>query len=122
MAVDPLGPELAAEGLSTASVQARVEERLRRAGVTVDPGAPEFVGFRMLAASARRGPMAVCVEIGLYQAVTLNRDKATRTVTATWGAQSVVLTPPNEVNASSGDTVDELVDRFAAAYRAGNPR
>jgi hypothetical protein len=120
--VDPLDPELQKEGLSATLLQRQVEQRLQRAGIAVDANAVDFVGLRILGAQAKRTSVALSIDLGVYQAVVLVRDKQTRTATETWAVRSVVLSPPKQVSESSSETVDQLVQQLVTAYRAVNPQ
>jgi hypothetical protein len=120
--VDPLDPELRKEGLSGPALQRKVEQRLQRAGIPVDANAVDFVGLRILGAQAKRTSVALAIDLGVYQAVVLVRDKQTKTATETWAVRSVVLSPPKQVYESSSETIDQLVDQLVTAYRAVNPQ
>ncbi len=118
--IDPLDAELQSEALSGDKLRAQVQQRLQAAGIAVDPQAVEFLGLRITAAQAKRTPVALCVDLNVYQPVILARDKNVKTATETWGAHSVLLAPPRQVSDSSAETVDQLVQQFVAAYRSAN--
>ncbi|MBZ5583935.1 MAG: hypothetical protein LAQ30_17330 [Acidobacteriia bacterium] len=120
--VDSLDSELQREGLSAQAVQSEVERGLSSAGIAVDPKAAEFVGVRITAAQAKRSDVALCVDLGLYQGVFLQRDRNIKTAVETWGAHSVLLSPARQVSQSATDTLDQLVRQFADAYRSANPK
>jgi hypothetical protein len=122
VAVDPTGPELESQGLRAEDLQARIQDRLRRANIPVDAAAPEFVGLHVMAAHEGKGPYAVCFSLGLYQSVSLDRDKSIRTATQTWETQSVVLAPARQLHNAMDSTLNQLVDQFIAAYAASNPQ
>ncbi len=93
--VDVIDPELEKLGLTRETMLAlRLVARLQARHVTIDPNAKEFVGLRMTAAHASRGPMALSLTLGLYQPVLLTRNHDVRTSTQTWEVESVVLVDP----------------------------
>jgi hypothetical protein len=122
VAVDPPGPELEAEGLRATDLQARIKEGLRRAGIAVDLAAREFLGLHVLAVREAKGSYGICLSLGLYQSVLLERDSTIKTATQTWETQSVVLVRPKQVRTAMDSTLDQLVDQFAGAYGSTNPK
>src|ERR1700694_766997 len=89
--IDPVAPEIEKEGATTNGLRTRLEERLRDAGVQVDPASNEFVALRLTSVRGARGPcvmpartpFAIAVTIGLSQPVTLVRDPKVKTATQT---------------------------------------
>jgi hypothetical protein len=67
-------------------------------------------------------PVALCLSLGLYQAVALARDREIRTATETWSVDSIASAQPKAVKDAALDLLNELTDRFVAAYRSVNPR
>jgi hypothetical protein len=120
--IDTLDKELAHEGLTQDALQSRMEQRLRHAGMPVGKDANVFLGLRITQARAKRGPVAVCISIGLYQPVVLSRDKNIKSVTQTWEVVTTLMAEPKALNEASMSSVDELTDRFVAAYQAANPK
>lgn len=118
--VDRLPAGIESSGLDAKSLRARIEERVQKAGVTVTPDAGAFLGIHMRAVQEKKGAIALCMDLGLFQTVSLQRDQAVKTVTETWGTQSVVLVWPKQVSEAVTGTVDELVDQFVDAYRSAN--
>jgi hypothetical protein len=118
--VDPPGSELQDRGLTVAAMQTEVEQRLLKAGLRVDNSASEFVGIRIIAAHGKRTDFAVCVMLGVYQAVCLRRNPKIITAAPTWTAESVLLVPPRQFRAAWMDSLDQLVDQFANAWKAAN--
>jgi hypothetical protein len=118
--IDPPESELQDRGLTIAATQAEVEQRLSKAGVRVDSNAKEFLGVRIIAAHAKRTDLAVCVTLGLYQAVCLRRNPTITTAAPTWTADSVLLVPPRQFKEAWIDSLDQLVDQFANAWKAAN--
>ncbi len=120
--IDTLDPELVNAGLSRDSLQSRMEQRLERAGIPLDKDANEFLAIRVTHVRAKRGPIAACFSVGLYQPVVLSRDKEIRTVTQTWEVMTVLMADPKLLSEASLSSVDELADRFVAAYQSANPK
>lgn len=125
--IDPVAPEIEKEGATTDALRNRFEERIRRAGISIDTDSREFVGLRVTAVRAARRPLgngamfAIAATIGLYQRVTLVRDPSVRTSTQTWEVDTVMLVDTKEVHRACMDSMDELAGRFVAAYRSVNP-
>jgi hypothetical protein len=120
--VEPPSPELESAGINAENLRAQIEERLRNAGVTIDPQAREFLGLGFMAALEKKGATALCLHLDLYQNVSLERDATIKTATETWGTQSVVLVWPKQLNEVAGSTVDELTTQFINAYKSANPQ
>jgi hypothetical protein len=118
--IDPVAPEIQQEGATTDGLRMRLEQRLRDAGVQVDKASTEFVALRLTSVRAARGPFAIAVNIGLYQPVTLVRDRNLKTATQTWEVDTVVLADAKQVYRACMDSVDELAGRFVTAYRSVN--
>jgi hypothetical protein len=126
--IDPVAPGIEKEGATTNGLRTRLEQRLRDAGVQVDPASNEFLALRLTSVRAARGPLviaartpfAIAVTIGLYQPVTLVRDPKVKTATQTWEVETVVLADAKQVYRACMDSVDELTERFVTAYRSVN--
>jgi hypothetical protein len=125
--MDPIAPEIEKEGATADALRMRLEERLRSAGIQIDPASTEFVGLRLTSVRSARGPItqarafAVAATIGLYQPVTLVRDRNLKTATQTWEVETVLLADTKQVYRACMDSVDELAARFVTAYRSVNP-
>jgi hypothetical protein len=120
--VDKLDAQLEGAGIKADAVRARLEDRLRAAGITVDTTKTDFVAVRMTAVRDNRGPFAVAITIGAYQPVVLSRDKNLKTATQTWEVETVLLAEPKQVYRGAMDSIDELAARFVTAYRSANPQ
>jgi hypothetical protein len=118
--IDRIDPELVKQGFDRAAIQSRIDVRLRGAGLPVAANANEFIGLRLLQVRGGRGPFALCVSVGLYQPVTLSRDTQIRTATQTWEADTVLMAEPKILYSAGLDSIDELVDRFIAAWKSVN--
>lgn len=118
--IDRIDPELVKQGFDRVAMQSRIDVRLRKAGLPVAENSNEFVGLKLLQVREGRGPYALCVSVGLYQPVVLARDAKIRTATQTWEVNTVLMAQPKVLYAASLDSIDELVDRFIAAWHAVN--
>jgi hypothetical protein len=119
--IDSLNPELEKAGLNATSLAARLQSRLEQGGVPVDDKAVEFAGVRLIQVRDRRGPYAVAITLGLYQPVLLVRDQNRKTATQTWEVETILLSDPKSLVEASLSSLDELADRFAAAWHSANP-
>lgn len=118
--VDSVAADVQQEGATEQTLRVRLEDRLRQAGIPLDPASNEFVALRLTSVRAGRGPYAIAATIGLYQPVVLARDPTIRTATQTWEVETVVLAGSKEVLRAATDSVDELAARFVTAYRSAN--
>jgi hypothetical protein len=116
--IDPVGPEIQKEGATANGLLTRLEQQLRDAGVPIDTASTEFVGLRVTSVRAARGPLAIALTLGLYQPVTLVRDRNIKTATQTWEVQTVVLADTKQVYRACMDSVDDLAGRFVKAYQS----
>jgi hypothetical protein len=120
VAVDPPDEELHRAGITAGKLAVMVEKRLQKAGLQTDNNAVEFVGLRVTAAHSKKKPSALCLTLGLYQNVTLVRDPTVKATLETWAGESVVLAPAELFFEAISNTVDQLVDQFADAYKQAN--
>jgi hypothetical protein len=121
--IDQPPPEMEQEGLDRDHLRSTIEQKLRNGGIKIDNDAVEFLGLSIASARlGRRTPLSLMMNLGLYQTVTLNRDKATKTVAETWGSQRVLAVPPKALDRAVGDVVEELVDQFVKAYQSVNTK
>jgi hypothetical protein len=120
--IDPVNDELRGQGIDPDFLRVSLQTRLEKAGIAIDKNAVEFLGLRVTAAIGKRMPVALSLSLGLYQGVTLTRDRDIRTATETWSVDSIASAQPKAVKEASFDLVNDLADRFIAAYRSANPR
>lgn len=119
--IDHVDPALQKEEITQGALQARVAERLRKGGVTVDEKSPNFVALRVLhVREGRFSPYALSLNLGAYQQVTLVRDPKIKTSTQTWEVETVVAAGSKVVYRACMNSVDELADRFIAAWMEAN--
>lgn len=120
--VDPPGPELEAEGLRAADLRARIADRVTKAGIAVDQSAREFLGLHVMALREAKGSYGICLSLGLFQSVFLERDRTIKTATQTWETHGVIVVRPKQVRTAMESILDQLVDQFAGAYGSANPK
>jgi hypothetical protein len=120
--IDRLDPDLEKAGLTQDALRSRVAERLRKAGLTIDPKALEFVGLRVGSFLAKKGPDSLSLSLAFYQPVVLVRDQKVRTASQTWEVETMLMVAPKPMVQSALETVDQLADQFVSAYQAANPR
>jgi hypothetical protein len=120
--IDTLDKELAHEDLTQDALKSRMERRLQNAGIPLGKETHEFLALRVTQVRDKRGPVAVSISIGLYQPVVLSRDRNIRSVTQTWEVVTTLLADPKVLNEASMSSVDELTDRFVAAYQSVNKK
>jgi hypothetical protein len=120
--IDRIDPQLPKEGVTADVLQQRLANRLKAAGVPLVADAQEFVGIQVAAVRGNRGPYAISITIGLYQPVIVARDPKIRTATKTWEVETILMAEPKVVRDASMESVDDLADRFAAAWRSVNPK
>ena len=119
--IDVLDPELEKLGITRDVVLSQLLARLQHDGITINPGAAEFIGLRVTAVRGSRGPFALSLTIGLYQPVLLSRNRDLRTSTQTWEVETVLMAEAKVLGTACAETADDLADRFAAAYHSVNP-
>jgi hypothetical protein len=120
--IDTLDKELDHENLTQDALKSRMERRLQNAGIPLGKDAHEFLALRVTQVRDKRGPVALSISIGLYQPVVLSRDRNIRSVTQTWEVVTTLMAEPKVLNEASMSSVDELTDRFVAAYQSVNPK
>lgn len=119
--IDRVDPALEKEGITQSSLQSRLAARLRDAGIKVDDKAVSFIGVRVMhVREGRRSPYALCLNLGAYQQVALARDAKVKTSTQTWEVETVLMADGKVVYRACMNSVDELADRFVAAWREVN--
>jgi hypothetical protein len=119
--IDVLDPDLQKLGITRETMLTRLLVRLGGDGITINPGAAEFLGLRLTSAHGSRGPFAVSMTIGLYQPILLSRNHDLRTATQTWEVETVLMADPKVLVTACNESVDDLADRFAAAFHSVNP-
>jgi hypothetical protein len=119
--IDTIDPELEKLGVTREAVLTSMLARLGSDHVTVDPGAKEFLGLRMIAVRAGHGPFAVALTLGLYQPILLSRNHDTRTSTQTWEVQTILMADQKILVTACTESADFLLDRFAKSFHSVNP-
>jgi hypothetical protein len=118
--IDVIDPEVEKFGVTRDLVLTRLLARLATDRIKVDPGAAEFLGLRITAVRSGHGPFALSMTLGMYQPVLLSRNHDVRTSTETWEVESVLLADPKILITACGESADDLIDRFGAAFHATN--
>ncbi len=118
--IDSVPAEVSKEGATAQEFRNRLEGLLSRAGVKIDPASNDFVALRLISVHAPKGPFAISATLGLYQPVTLVRDAKVKTSTQTWEVDTIALADNKQVYRACMDSVDDLTQRFLAAYRSVN--
>jgi hypothetical protein len=119
--IDVIDPELEKAGVTREMMLSPLLARLQARHIAIDPNAKEFVGLRITAVRASRGPFSLSLTLGLYQPVVLSRDRQIRTSTQTWEVESVLLADTKVLLTACRESADDLAERFAAAFLAVNP-
>jgi len=122
--VEPISPDAAQDGLSTAQLEADVELRLRQAGLQVVPLANDVLQVQAITVKQPQGGFyAFTASVLFYQVVVPLRliQNQTQLPAATWSLAVVGAVPTGAVRDVRSHVVG-LVDRFVAAYREQNPR
>ncbi len=111
-------------GLTTASLQADAERRLRQAGISLTPDADAYLYVHVTVADPG-GAQALpyIVEVSLMQEVTLPRGLKTRTPlqAPTWSVNNLGLVGSAGLKVAIADHVSQFVDQFIKAYQSVNP-
>jgi hypothetical protein len=128
--VDELSKDLIQAGLSTDTLKTDVELRLRTVGIRVAteeersllPGSPCLVvhvdGFRSTAGKVVLGYCAA-VSFAFFQDVHLDRQPSIGVSAATVSAMTITCGPTAD---AIRETLRDIVDKFANAYLAANPK
>jgi hypothetical protein len=111
-------------GLTTATLERDVNQRLRKAGIVITPDADAYLYVHVTVGDPGAAlPLPYVVEVSLMQEVTLPRGVKTRTPLQcpTWSVSRLGLTTSDRLRALANDRVTEFVEQFVAAYRSVNP-
>jgi hypothetical protein len=119
--IDVIDPEIEKLGVTREVVLTRMLTRLATDHINVNPAATEFLGLRMTAVRGGHGPFAVSLSLGLYQPVLLSRNHDLRTSTQTWEVETVLMADPKILITACSESAEDLIDRFAVAFRSANP-
>ena len=124
--VEPFRPKAQKYGFNKEKFKTDVELRLRQYGIKVVPTlsskhpAVLYVYINPLIDETTRN-VAIRIDIKLFEAVTLLRNKSVVTSAATWSADSIGLDSLPVVNGVR-EKVKDLVDAFINDYLAANPK
>jgi hypothetical protein len=123
--VEDLASVAEKNGLTTATLQADVERRLRQAGIALTTDADAYLYVHVTVADPGASlPLPYVVDVTLMQEVTLPRGLRTRTPLQcpTWWLNRLGLVSPAALRTAVSDRVDEFVDQFIRAYQSVNPK
>jgi hypothetical protein len=125
LVVEELSPVAQKNGLTTATVQADAERRLKQAGISLTPDADAYLYVHVTVADPGGTlPLPYFVDVSLMQVVTLPRAVRTRTPLQypTWGLNSLGMVSGPGLRVAIGDRVAQFVDQFIKAYQSVNPK
>lgn len=114
-------------GVDKAKLQAEIETRLSKAGVTVDNGATTclYLSVRALQAMAGSGkhiPLyAADVRLEFVQTLLLARDNAVKTFAPTWSASNMTTVAADELGSTATEITIDLMNHFVKAFKSVNP-
>jgi hypothetical protein len=126
-----LNPEIERYGITSRTIQADLESRLRQAGIRIltqaewktwslAPGTPWlYVGVQAHRAGLP-GSYAVATHVKLMQTVVLMRDMQTTSVTSTWNVDRIGFFNKGRVEVIR-DAMKDLTNEFINAYQSVNP-
>jgi hypothetical protein len=123
--VEDLASVAEKNGLTTATLQADVERRLRQAGIALTTDADAYLYVHVTVADPGASlPLPYVVDVTLMQEVTLPRGLRTRTPLQcpTWWLDRLGLVSPSGLRMAVSDRVAEFVDQFIRAYQSVNPK
>jgi hypothetical protein len=117
------------EGLTSESVQKRIEKKLTSLGISVVseeegrklPGSP--VLYVNISAGKRKEAAAYVyhVDIGLMQKIRLERDEQIRIMGITWTKGQLGHCPSQSFAKTVGETIDYLMTQFEEDWKQANP-
>jgi hypothetical protein len=124
--------ELARSAIDKDNLQAAIEGRLRRIGISVDKTATTcvYLSVRVVQAIGKPGlgkrekpiPLyALDVRLEFLQTVTLSRDPTTKAYAPTWSSANMATVPAADLDSAAGDIASGLMQQFVTAYKSVNP-
>jgi hypothetical protein len=124
--------DLAKSAIDKDNLQAAIEGRLRRIGISVDKTATTcvYLSVRVVQAIGKPGlgkrekpiPLyALDVRLEFLQTVTLSRDPTTKAYAPTWSSANMATVPAADLDSAAGDIASGLMQQFVTAYKSVNP-
>jgi hypothetical protein len=121
--IEKLDSEAKDGGLSEEQLKADVEQRLRRAQITVSESSLAawlYVNVNSMPLKTADS-WAFSISIELNQAMTLDRDKSISCLAMTWNMGLIGTRPSREFSSGVREKIGDLVDVFINDYLAENP-
>lgn len=115
-------------GLTSQSLQAVVEGRIRQTDLELDKDAKQclYLNVRPLQALGQKGKpvglYAISFSLEFMQTVALTRQPAIKSFAATWSTGNLATVSVEDVRADARQIAVDLADRFLEAYRSVNPK
>ncbi len=122
VAVEDTNATAERDGLTRNQLQTDVEQRLRRAGITVDNHAPGLLAVFVNTLKIESGFYAYAIRVQFRQRVRMERNLKIAALASTWEAPSVVGTVGTKALRDVRGSVRERVDQFINAYLEQNPK
>ncbi len=119
--VEKLDPDVEKDGLTRDQLQADVETRLRKAGITVNPSTGESLRVTVKPMKHGAGLYAYAVRVEFHQRVRLSRDSKITASVPTWSVGCLGTVRAEDLRNVRASVADD-VDKFVAAYLEQNPR
>lgn len=118
LVVEPLAGDAQDLGLSETEIRARIERRLRQAGLMVSDSAAGHVYFHLGLVVGKLG-YSGAIELGFAQRVTLGSGRAGWGTT--WERGRVLGGPHEHLKGHVEGLLDQILDAFVSDWRAANP-
>jgi len=120
--VEAIDPAAEHDGLTRSQLQTDVEERLRKAGITVGPTLTGHLYVNVDTEKGERGQLyAYNITVQYVQQVVLARDPKAPIFAPTWDTGGVGIIVANRLRDVRQD-VANYVDQFIKAYLEQNPK
>jgi hypothetical protein len=116
-------------GVTSESLEARVERKLKEVGISVTPhdmcmrmpdGPYLQVTANVLIWPTLETNFLYLVDLDYIQIIILGRDNSTKALVPTWSSSRVAITPKNSLGADVMNAVDSQVKKFTEDYFAVN--
>jgi hypothetical protein len=126
--VEPLHQEVEQKGLTESLIRTEVELKLRQAGIRIVPldegrkisGRPYlYVNTNVYRDTS--GLWNFNIDLGVWQAVRLDRDTSIQLDAPTWSVSAIGLVGADKVGGIRNQ-INDYTDRFINAYLSVNPR
>jgi hypothetical protein len=122
VAVEDTNADAERDGLTRNQLQTDVEQRLRRAGITLDNDAPGILAVFVNTLKIESGFYVYAIRVQFRQRVRMERNLKIAALASTWEAPSVVGTVGTRALRDVRGSVRDRVDQFINAYLEQNPK